>query len=71
MNDDDDYSKPGDLIIPRMPKLALRVGGARIGDAVRPRADGVAPVIGTRRPMLRLNSSRLGMKPPGDDEAAS
>ena len=72
MNDDDDYSKPGDLITPRMPKLALRVSGARVGDAVRPRTDGATPVaMVTRRPMLRINSSRLGVKPPGDDEAAS
>jgi hypothetical protein len=72
MTDDDDYSKPGDVIIPRMPKLALRVSGARVGDAVRPRQDGAAPVaMVSRRPMLRANASRLGVKPPGDDEAAS
>ena len=72
MNDDDDYSKPGDLITPRMPRMALRVSGARVGDAVRPRTDGAAPLATvSRRPMLRANTSRLGVKPPGDDEAAS
>ena len=82
MNDDDDYSKPGDLIIPRAPRIGLRVSGARVGDAVRPRPDGVAPIGPTnplgasRRPMLRANASRLGMRSPeqggpGDDEAAS
>jgi hypothetical protein len=74
MNDDDDYSKPGDPILPRAPRIGLRVSGARVGDAARPQADGAASGYGlaSRRPMLRINSSRLAaVKPPGDDEAAS
>lgn len=70
MNDDDDYSKPGDMIVARVPRLNLRVGGARVGDAVRPRTDGAVNVVATRRPMLRVNATRFG-RAPGDDEAAS
>ena len=55
----------------RPKKLQIRVSGTRIGDAARPRPDGAPPILATRRPLLRVNASRLGIKPPGDDEAAS